>query len=58
MGSYLGLFTADLIQRSWKLVGVNEFGSASLRKKVVTISVVSDFFFASSNKLNSDVSMN
>lgn len=58
MGSHLGLFMANLIQRSWKLVDVNGFGSASLRKKVVTISVVSDFFFASSNKLNSDLNMN
>lgn len=47
-----------LIQRSLKLVDVNGFGSAGLKKIVVTMSPDSDFSFASSKKLNSDPSMN
>lgn len=58
MCSCLGLFIVTLIQRSLKLVDVNGFGSAGLKKIVVTMSPDSDFSFASSNKLNSDPSMN
>lgn len=57
VGSCLGLFIVDLFQRSWKLVGVNGFWHGGL-EKVVTVSAVSDFSFASGNKLNSDPSMN
>lgn len=58
VGSCLGLFTVDLFQRSWKLVGVNGFWHGGLEKEAVTVSAVSDFSFASGNKLNSDPSMN
>lgn len=48
MGSCLELFTTDLIQRSWKLVGVNGVWHVNLDlKKVVPVSTVSDFSFAS-----------
>lgn len=57
-GSHQELFMVDLIQRSLKLEGVNGCGNSGLRKKVVTVSVVSDFSFASRSKLHSAPNMN